>query len=73
MSDGKSRQRLYQEANVAMGLCGQCGRDLETANLCPDCADKNRIAARERYRKKKGIPLDAPLYYRENWKANRQK
>lgn len=73
MSDGKSRQRLYQDANVALGLCRQCGVVAETANLCPDCADKNRIAARERYRIKKGIPLDAPLYYRENWKANRQK
>jgi hypothetical protein len=58
----KSRQRKYQLANKQMGLCQNCGVEAETGSLCSDCADKNRIAARERYRKRKGIPLDAPLY-----------
>lgn len=57
-----SRQALWQAANVAMGLCRQCGSEAIEGTMCQDCSDKSRIASREYSRRKRGIPLDAPLW-----------
>jgi hypothetical protein len=56
-----SRQYAQQQKNVENGKCRYCSNPLFTKNHCESCAEKVRIMARNRYRKKAGIPLDAPL------------
>ena len=58
-----SRQREYQKVLISQGLCMICAKPRQGyAYLCDSCHAKNRILARNRYRRKHGIPLTAPLY-----------
>ena len=57
-----SRQRRYQLKKKKAGLCVQCGKKRVTAFHCIECAAKHRTNARNQYRKRHNIPLDAPLY-----------
>ena len=44
-----SPQRRWQLRQVAAGLCAQCGQAREHyAQLCDACAEKHRVARRER-------------------------
>ena len=56
-----SRQYLQQEKNVKNGKCRFCPKPLYTKQHCKDCAEKVRVRARNKYRKKVGIPLDSPI------------
>lgn len=51
--------------NVRAGLCSKCAvpravGDGGTRTLCKACADAKREAGMMRYRRRVGIPLDAP-------------
>ncbi len=52
----------YTKARVESGICRDCGKGpLETAIYCAVCAEKERTRTRNYHRKRKGIPLDAPI------------
>lgn len=57
-----TRQRKYQIDHEAQGLCRQCPNPAIGA-FCEACREKARIVARNRYRRKMGIPLDSPLIH----------
>ena len=50
----------WRKKQDALGKCYTCGRP-KTRSLCEDCLEEVRKATLIRYRKKHGIPLDAPL------------
>lgn len=56
-----SRQLRWQKKQLKLANCRQCGRPKVTKHHCAECAEKMRIKARNRYRLKVGIPIDAPL------------
>jgi hypothetical protein len=57
-----SPQTKYQRRIRAEGRWALCGRPATVyAGICAYHAAKNRDKCRHRYRKKKGIPLDAPV------------
>ena len=56
-----SRQYREQEENVKNGKCRYCRKPLSTKFHCEKCAEKIRARARNQYRAKVGIPLEAPL------------
>ncbi len=54
-----SRQLAWKQRRIAAGLCGSCGvQPLASKNYCADCRDRDKVASRNRYRLKNGIPLD---------------
>jgi hypothetical protein len=59
-----SRQRAYQIAKIAEGLCGRCGRrKLWTKHYCKTCAGKVRKYAKEKAearRRAAGLPEREP-------------
>lgn len=57
----ESRQIRWQQKQLKKNNCRQCGRPKVNKHHCADCAEKIRIRARNRYRLKVGIPIDAPL------------
>jgi len=57
----KSRQRLWQEKQQREGKCCICGEPLFTKWNCKEHAAIQREAARARYRKKVGKPVNAPI------------
>ena len=65
-----SRQRKWQIKKVKKGLCKICGKGQikGSKQFCELCLEKqkslNRKNGRNAYRKKHGIPLEAPLYGR---------
>lgn len=60
MSIESARKTISQR--MAAGVCITCsGSELADRFRCAGCAEKNRTANRNRYRKKHGIPLDAPV------------
>jgi hypothetical protein len=60
-----SKQLACQRRYIAAGLCRSCGKEpIIKSGLGQLCLDKNRIACRNRYRLKHGIPLDTPLWKR---------
>jgi hypothetical protein len=56
-----SKQYMQQEKNIKEGKCSCCREPLFTKRHCKRCAEKVRTLARNAYRKKAGIPLEAPL------------
>lgn len=60
MSDTVSRQRRWQKKKHREGKCVICGQHTGGSFFCGKHAEANRRRARERYRRKRGIPLDAP-------------
>jgi hypothetical protein len=54
------RQQTYQQEHEDKGLCRQCPCPAEGL-FCTACRDKERTRARNRYRTKHGIPLNAPI------------
>jgi len=65
-----SRSAEWQLANVFMGLCRQCGKDpIPGKKVCEQCREKQAERARNRYRLKHGIPLDAPPWFVRKSKA----
>lgn len=67
MNERKRKNWTDRAARLRLaGLCIGCmgNRTAEpghTADRCATCAEKNRVRSRERMRKKRGAPLDAPL------------
>lgn len=66
-----SPQRKWQLAKIAEGICPACGKakSVPGKKHCKKCAKRLRIAARNRYRLKHGIPLDTPLHERRSDEA----
>lgn len=63
-----SRQRSWQLKKIAEGKC-PCGKEkAPDASVCPECGEIRRTQARNRYRVKKGIPLNAPIAKRKKRK-----
>ena len=56
-----SKQREWQLRKKAAGLCTRCGSAVAKSTLCDPCRAINRTECRNVYRRKKGIPLDAPI------------
>lgn len=57
-----NRQRQWQLDRLASGRCPGCGRAaVPGKTCCVECGEDQRIRARNRYRIKHGIPLDAPV------------
>ena len=56
-----TRQRRWQLAQNARGLCAICPMPRVDDHHCAQHAKDCRDRARNRYRLKAGIPLDAPL------------
>ena len=56
-----SRQRKWQIEKRDAGLCIKCGKTAERGGLCLHHLELRRTDGRNRYRKKRGIPLDAPI------------
>ena len=53
-----------REKDKSRNLLGQCRcgkRTVKGVKTCPKCLLKSRIAARNAYRKRVGIPIDAPI------------
>ncbi len=68
-SDRAARLRL---AGLCLGCVGnRTAKPGYTADRCAVCAEKNRVKSRERMRKKRGTPLDAPLVPREQARGPR--
>lgn len=44
-----------------LGNCVTCGQPAGKARYCPKHLDEQRVAARNRYRRKHGIPVNAPI------------
>lgn len=64
-----SKQRKFQLRQKEKGLCSLCNEPVAGENNSTTCIkhrDENRVRNRNRYRKAKGIPLDAPLHYRKH-------
>lgn len=57
------RAREIKEVRKANGLCVTCGKKVKASAgcQCAACADKGRIYARNAYRGKMGIPMEAPI------------
>ncbi len=57
-----TRQRLWQIRQAKAGRCGYCGRAAKgLAGHCRSCREKKRRLSRNYYRRKAGIPTEAPL------------
>lgn len=57
-----TRQRQWQLNAVAAGRCEKCGvPKLPHCVHCESCRIKNRETSRNHYRRRHGIPLDAPI------------
>lgn len=56
-----SRQLRWQHKQIKEQNCRQCGEPKVDKNHCAACAEKLRTRARNRYRLRAGIPLEAPL------------
>lgn len=56
-----SRQRRWQIMREREGLCGYCPNVAERGGICEPCREKRKTRYRNRYRLKRGIPLDAPI------------
>lgn len=62
-TDRAARLRL---AGLCIGCMGnKTAEPGHTADRCATCAEKNRAKSRERMRKKRGKPIDAPIVPRE--------
>jgi hypothetical protein len=61
-----SKQRKWQKEQIAKRLCTLCNEPLSTTQHCAEHAEGKRARERNRYRKAKGIPLEAPLYHRKH-------
>ncbi len=60
--DKISKQVRYQRRHRAMGLCWLCGDKVHgDSPFCLKHRDDARTRRRNLYRRKVGIPLDAPL------------
>ena len=57
----KSRQQEWAERRHAKGVCVVCGEPLSSKWYCQEHTESVRENARNRYRKKHGIPVNAPL------------
>ena len=59
-----SRQREWQKARRAVGGCIFCSNDATPGKRdCATCRERNAKRAREAYRIKHGIDLDAPIQH----------
>jgi len=57
-----TRQYKWQLKQRSKGLCGICARAaLDGTGFCVKCHKKRQAYMRNHYRRKMGIPLDAPL------------
>lgn len=59
-----SKTLIWQEKQKALGLCLSCLQPSADGTRCEYHAERNRIANRNRYRLKHGIPLNEPY---EHW------
>lgn len=57
----QTRQRKWQIEKQNQGLCIICAKPADSGSVCSEHRDQRRTHSREYYRKKHGIPLDAPL------------
>ena len=57
----KTRQRKWQIEKQNQCLCIICGKSADAGNVCSLHREQRRKRSRDAYRKKHGIPLDAPL------------
>lgn len=60
-----SRQRAYQLKNLERGKCRQCPKPRTGATFCDECREKHNHRCLMAYRKRKGLPLDAPVKTRK--------
>lgn len=60
-ASAESRQIRWQQKQLKKNNCRQCGRPKVNKHHCAECAEKIRVRARNRYRLKVGIPIEAPL------------
>ena len=58
------RQQIWQEKMLKEGRCRVCGKPAVSKNFCQRHDDIAKSRARNRYRKKVGLPVDAPLHTR---------
>ena len=57
-----TRQREWQKKKRAQGLCPICGQKSKEGHIyCINHHEMRKVYTRNLNRKKKGIPLDAPL------------
>ena len=67
-----TKQREWQLIQKSKGLCVLCAKkackrkDGKPGSLCIHHKKRDAVRARNAQRKKRGIPLDAPLYARGN-------
>ena len=58
----ESKQRRWQQRQIEKGLCIKCSKPaVNGGRYCARHQAYERVRNRNRYRKAKGIPLDAPL------------
>lgn len=55
------RRVKYQQDHIEAGLCKYCPNPATHGNMCKKHRQKMRKRARDKYRTKAGIPLDAKL------------
>lgn len=59
-----SKQRRWQLEKEQQGLCRICGQPAVRPGLCYKHLEDNRRLNRNSYRRRHGIPLDAPVLSR---------
>ncbi|MCK5605074.1 hypothetical protein KAR91_24505 [Candidatus Pacearchaeota archaeon] len=57
----KTKQQRWQEKQESEGKCTKCNEPLFSKCYCKAHTEEMRERARNRYRKKNGLPLNAPL------------
>jgi hypothetical protein len=63
-NDGHSKQYRWQLKKKLEGKCMICGKDSVSHTFCAEHQEARRTQMRNWQRRKRGIPLDAPLYTR---------